>query len=139
LETKIYYDWDNYEGPWDEDFSDNPAFDVARAKWGSGWRMPTESECKELLDKCKWERIILVGKSGYMVTGPNGNSIFLPDAGERDESRLCGKGEYGYYWSSTSRSDDSSYCLYTRDNKFVIDWNLIKYGLSVRPVSELKM
>lgn len=53
-------------------------YDVARAKWGGKWRMPTVEEAEELLGKCSWEWTTVNGTNGYTVTGPNGNSIFLP-------------------------------------------------------------
>jgi hypothetical protein len=40
------------------------------------------------------------GVNGYQVTGPNGNSIFLPASGYFSEEELHYDGEYGYYWSS---------------------------------------
>ena len=138
--TKKYYDevsCDTY-GECLDDISDDPAYDVARAKWGSGWRMPTKSEFQELLDKCKWERIILVGKNGYMVTGPNGNSIFLPSAGCRDESEYENRGKKGYYWSSTPADDVWSYSIMAGDRCVIRAWPR-SIGGSVRPVSELKM
>ena len=74
--------------------------DVARVKWGGSWRMPTVAECVELLNKCTWTWTAQGGHNGYCVTGPNGNSIFLPAAG------FCGESPYlvgldGFYWSST--------------------------------------
>ena len=84
--------------------SGNPAYDVARAKWGSSWRMPTKDDCQELIDECKWE---LVSEQGFIVTGPNGNSIFLPFGGaycgtnEERSGPAIGEGTYGYIWSST--------------------------------------
>ena len=42
------------------------------------WRMPTVAEANELLEACTWEWGIYNRVNGYQVTGPNGNSIFLP-------------------------------------------------------------
>lgn len=55
-------------------------YDVARVKWGNIWRMPTEQEFRELLDHCIRNSYTLKGTEGYIFTGPNGNSIFMPDA-----------------------------------------------------------
>lgn len=55
--------------------------DIARVKMGDGWRMPTGPEMKELLEKCTWTPDTLDGANGFRVTGPSGNSIFLPDTG----------------------------------------------------------
>lgn len=30
-------------------------YDIARAKWGEKWRLPTQQELKELSDKCIWK------------------------------------------------------------------------------------
>jgi hypothetical protein len=54
LETKDYYGSDNcstYEIDM-EDISGDPNNDVARAKWGSTWRMPKVSEINELKANC---------------------------------------------------------------------------------------
>lgn len=78
--------------------------DVARANWGGNWRLPTKSEFEELINKCKWTATTQGGVRGLKVTGPTGNSIFLPAAGYRHESTndLMSRNEVGYYWSSTS-------------------------------------
>ena len=57
----------------------DPEDDVAHVKWGGDWRMPTWTEQYELLDKCTWTWTSCNGVNGYIVTGPNGNSIFLAD------------------------------------------------------------
>lgn len=69
--------------------------DPATANWGANWSMPTNAQLKELMEECTWE---FTG-SGYTVTGPNGNSIFLPAAGYRYEDKWCGNGNAGYYAS----------------------------------------
>ncbi|MBR2244362.1 MAG: hypothetical protein IJ888_06480 [Prevotella sp.] len=73
----------------------NEKYDAATANWGHGWRMPTTAELAELLNYCEWE---FTG-TGYKVTGPNGNSIFLPAAGYRYGDKLYGNGNSGYYAS----------------------------------------
>lgn len=55
--------------------------DAAAVILGGGWRMPTVEETQELIDKCKWEFVEAygeIGNSGFKVTGPSGNSIFIP-------------------------------------------------------------
>jgi hypothetical protein len=54
------------------------AYDAARAQWGGTWRMPTTKELKELCEECSWSATEVNGVKGKLVTGPNGNSIFLP-------------------------------------------------------------
>ena len=58
-----------------------PADDAAQVHWGGNWRMPTKEELQELIDSCQWERVTLNSVIGNKITGPNGNSIFIPAAG----------------------------------------------------------
>ena len=113
--------------------------DTARENWGGTWRMPTDEELAELSKKCTWKWTSKGGHNGYVVTGPNGNSIFLPVAGFRNESDFRYKGEDGYYWSSTLSSSRSSsaLCLSIGEKWHHIDYDRRrKFGKSVRPVSD---
>lgn len=56
--------------------------DIAKVKWGDGWRMPTGPEFQELFEECEWIKEPLNGHNGFRVVGPNGNSIFLPVTGD---------------------------------------------------------
>ena len=74
-----------------------------------GNKLPTKQQLEELKNKCTWTWT----GNGYKVTGPNGNSIFLPAAGNSD----CGGSVYdvgadGNYWSSTPSGSD--YACYLR-------------------------
>ena len=53
-------------------------YDHATIELGKGWRTPNIEELEELKEKCKWEPVIMEEIPGFHVTGPNGNSIFLP-------------------------------------------------------------
>lgn len=55
--------------------------DAAYVNWGSAWHTPTRDEGEELINNCTWIWIQRNGRYGYHVTGPNGNSIFLPASG----------------------------------------------------------
>ena len=70
-------------------------YDAATANWGGAWKMPTTAQLAELLNLCTWE----FEGNGYRVTGPNGNSIFLPAAGYRYGEKQYGNGNAGYYAS----------------------------------------
>lgn len=85
-----------------------------QTSWPEEWRMPTEEEFQELLSKCTWEwqeggcddltTIVVNAKNrnGYKITGPNGNSIFLPANGIGDRATIpIGIGFSGYYWTQT--------------------------------------
>ncbi|MCD8305980.1 MAG: DUF1566 domain-containing protein [Prevotella sp.] len=116
----------------------NSSYDAARANWGGTWRLPTWSEIDELVDKCTRTWTTINGHSGYKVTGPNGNSIFLPAAGYRNGTSLFNAGEIGSFWSATPYGDDSgsAYCLTFGSGDFVRNWGHRLYGQTVRPVSE---
>lgn len=116
--------------------SGNPRYDVARAKWGGSWRMPTEEEFKELIDNCTWEWTTKGGHNGYKVTGPNGNSIFLPATGYRNGADTYRTESYGYYWSATPNESDaqSAYNLYFHSGDRYLSWFSRNNGPSVRPV-----
>ena len=116
-ETEVIGDYDDYlyrHGEYPNDYYDfigkdisGTKYDVAAVKWKGSWRMPTADEFMELIEKCDWLSEIYHGMMGYRVSGPNGNSIFLPAAGNDD-----GKGanpyigENGRYWTSTMHSKD---------------------------------
>ena len=86
--------------------------DAARANWGGNWRMPTLDEIMELKLNCTSAWTTQNGVKGLKVTSKkNGNSIFLPAAGDRVDDDLNYAGSSGYYWSSTlDPSHDYSAC-----------------------------
>ncbi len=120
------------------DISGNADYDAARANWGGTWRMPTSDEVDELINDCTTEWTTLSGVNGYKVTGPNGNSIFLPAAGWRGATSLRDTGEDGSYWSSTldKSGTGGAYGLDFGDGYFDGCWYYRVNGQSVRPVSE---
>ena len=106
------------------------ANDVAHLKWGDKWRIPSEAQMQELIDKCKYQWVVIDHVLGGLFTGPNGNSIFLPAAGRRNGEDLEYEGKNGYYNGSTyyvfNLNFDSNYC-----NPIYIGEQL---GCPVRPV-----
>ena len=77
------------------------ADDAAYANWGPSWRMPSAQQYDELCNNCTWHWTTRKGVNGNLVTGPNGNSIFLPAAGYRSTTSVTHEGQRGYYWSRT--------------------------------------
>ena len=125
--------WDNIGG--------NPSYDAAAANWGGDWRLPTEKEFQELIDNCDWEWVTQNGYNGYKVTGPNGNSIFLPAAGWRAGADEYDVGWDGAYWSSTpleSYAHEDAYYLHFHGYKSYHSTgrHYRNRGHSVRPVLE---
>ncbi len=115
-----------------DDISGNSKYDVARAKWGNNWRMPTREEWGELVEKCTWTWTSVNNIKGYRVTASNGNSIFFSFAGFSFGSTEWRTGEY---WSSTSGSNSKMADLQLMDSINIYNLQCDRYyGLSVRPV-----
>lgn len=163
IRCKSEYNWDNcfdcldkagdcwniYKIGGEEYISPKSGHDAAREIWGDAWRMPTEKELEELVTKCKWVWTSKGGHKGYEITGPNGNSLFLPAAGCRGPKGLDGNESFGYYWSSTmipSKSSDSyskyfgngsgACCLSFSDGSLStnVSSGQRRFGRSIRPV-----
>lgn len=66
--------------------------DVASAEWGGSWHMPSAEDCAELAYYCSFKYGELALVPGWIVTGPNGNSIFLPA---------------GSYWTNNLNNESS--------------------------------
>lgn len=84
-----------------------PEDDAAHVALGGKWRMPTYEECLELVTQCSPKMVEQNGAWGYLFTGPNGNTLFIPLAGylETDGSLVyhweqVGDAAKGCYWSS---------------------------------------
>ncbi len=135
--TMTKYCTDSYYGTVDNKTVLDPEDDVAHAKWGGSWRMPTRAELDELREKCTWTWKTQNGKNGYKVTSKsNGNSIFLPAAGYRYDSSLGYAGSDGFYWPS-SLHDYIDFGAYVLDfGSSYVDWYGSDRcnGRSVRPV-----
>ena len=96
--------------------------DAARVIWRGAWRLPTREECTELRDKCKWTLTTRNGVKGMLVTGPNGNSIFLPSGGYRqgDYTTILADQVRGEYWTGNLVRYDSG--NYDKDHGFKMDF-----------------
>ncbi len=159
VEPKTTYNWstykycvDNYDNltkycsqssDGNNGFTDNktvldPEDDAATANWGGVWRMPTKAEQGELRNNCTWTWTTQNGVNGYKVTGPNGNSIFLPAAGYMNEGTRLRARSYGCYWSSSLDTDDPYVACHVNFDSDYVDWyvNGRYWGYSVRPVCE---
>ena len=156
VEPKTTYNWSTYKYRTASDqltkycnnssygkdgFTDNkteldPEDDAATVNWGGKWRMPTRAEQNELREKCTWTWTTQNGVNGYKVTGPNGNSIFLPATGGMDEGDLSDGGSWGYYWSGSLYTDGPDCAYYVSFDSGLVDWDYSAryYGLTVRPV-----
>lgn len=114
------------------------ADDAATANWGDSWRMPTHAEQEELNSKCTWTWTTSNGVNGYRVTGPNGNSIFLPAAGCRTGRNFSSAGSIGYSWSASLYEGYpcNAWCMYFYSNNHYSSSNVDRCnGHSVRAVA----
>ena len=139
-ETKSEYTEENSVtyGRQMNDISGNAQFDAATANWGDGWRMPTKAEMQELLEKCTFEWTAENGVYGQNVTGPNGNSIFLPASGECLGESFSNCGYSTYSWISTpcdgnSNASEKLICHY--NVHYAIGLSMRYDGITIRPVS----
>ena len=117
----------------------DPEDDAAAVNWGGSWRMPTIEEWQELLDECTWTWTTQNGVSGRLVTSnTNGNSIFLPAAGDRTLTYLDNAGSLGVYWSSSLNTDYPRYAYDVIFDSYDVyrDYGGRYNGLSVRPVTD---
>ena len=158
----VYYDWDSYEvfkGIGTDDASRNAAlsalyddklilkdkYDVAHVKWGGTWRMPTKDEFEELMKNCTWvmepsdfDSWTAETPGGWRITSKiNGNSIFIPAAGQRTNMNLeKDKGRQPYYWTADREEDVNNYATNLGRFMDIPTWNIqyVCLGCTVRPV-----
>ena len=108
-------------------------------------RIPTYDEFIELMNYCSWEYTQVNSINGYKVIGANGNSIFLPFVGGKEDNYNVGYSEYGYsgqgfYVSGTafpSNSDYNWYLYMDTDPRFGMYGYDKTRGQTIRPVQDL--
>lgn len=115
-------------------------YDIATVQWGGNWRMPNKEQWKELIVKCQWYKQEYNNVWGYKVTGPNGNSIFLPFTGLRIGEEVY-QNRCGYYWTSEMAMNDrqcAHYYFFDDDmnNDTIGTRNYVYTGRAVRPVCD---
>lgn len=108
-------------------------------------RLPSKRDLDRLLDpRFNWKYGTLNGNYGYLLTGPNGNSIFLPLTNERIGERMGKKENWGCYWSGERHSSDRNLVLAfhlngaraARQKPISFDKKKPYTGYAVRPVSD---
>lgn len=121
-------------------------YDAAYVNMGKSWRMPTQKEAQELVEKCTFEKYTLNGIDGYLFTGPNHNSMFLPFAGYKwgyNINQTSGsKSPMGCYWTGTVHSPYHlvwAYNLATSPNGVRADrFTRRCEGYPIRPVVDMR-
>lgn len=101
-----------YKGFVDNKTELDPEDDAAYVNWGPAWRMPSIEQIEELSDcSAQWTQVN--GVNGELITGPNGNTLFLPTGGWLVDDSYEDPDFSGFYWSRTlsSGSPNFAYCL----------------------------
>lgn len=111
--------------------------DGATEALGSQWALPTAAQLQELIDNCTWTWSRYNGTKGYTVTGTNGNSIFLPAAGNIfNGSTHDNTGTCGFYWSANSAATASkAQFLGFKNGERKLQENMRDMGFCIRPVA----
>lgn len=113
--------------------------DAARVNLGAPWRMPTAAEFQELNENCNYIWTTINGILGMLLTSKvNGNTLFFPAAGYYGHTAINGRGEYGYYWSSSyiSATNARDFRFDSSDINPLYDSSRL-YGFPVRAVLNL--
>ena len=116
--------------------------DAARKILKGDWQIPTKEIWDKLFESSKyeWTKTAKAEYNGYQVKSKKSETetIFLPVAGEVNNSWLSGAGTVGSYWSGTANSKDAAYSLYLylyyAEGSTWISEKDRYFGYSVRPV-----
>lgn len=123
-----------------------PEDDAATANWGSEWQTPSLEQLQELCNDSYTTTTWTTqnGVNGCKITSnSNGNSIFLPAAGYRNDTRFFHAGGFGFYWSRSLRPEDGYTTTDSRsadgldfdaDGIYRSSYCRRYYGQSIRPV-----
>ncbi len=125
--------------------------DAAYKALGSPWRMPTDSEIEELIDRdkyCTQQWTTVGGVAGLLVTSKKTkNTLFFPAGGYKNGTTVTEGGKC-YYWTATcafhNSGQDSQGITFSSDNSYSSSsfyagtWknSLAWYGMPIRPVCD---
>lgn len=84
-------------------------YDIVKEKWGDDWCMPNLEQFNELHDQCSIKKIEKDNIKGYLVTGPNGNTLFFPFSSLYKDEYFWGW-EYQMSWTDTREGDHALSC-----------------------------
>jgi len=157
-----YFAWGDVNGQtWDGEkwsdggFGDDPAYeidannnlkpeyDAAHVILGGSYRIPTEKECRELINNCEsvWtHNYDGTGVDGRLFTsrkpGYTDKFIFLPAAGFATYDYFGLAGSDGYYWSGSFNHGRLSWSLDIHSDDVFTNGSFISDACPVRPVLE---
>ena len=154
-EPKQVFDWSNYKwcngttdtftkycdnayyGSVDNKMELEPEDDAAYMNWGPEWRMPNLNQIGELCNNCSIQWTMRNDVNGWLFTGPNENTLFLPATGYRWNSSLITGGSRGYFWSISLLSvipDSALAMVLFSDGVNMNNSNYRSIGMTVRAV-----
>lgn len=125
--------------------SGDAAYDIARAKLGGSWRLPTggSGKANELaaysssdLSPEDWTVSGYTGREYTYTADGITNTIRFPAAGYREKKEAKELGSQGFYWSGTAQSYGYARRFYFGQGEAKQDNTDRASGLSVRPVTE---
>lgn len=136
--TFTKYNYRSGNGVVDNKFLLDPEDDAACVNWGGSWRMPSPKEVNELIEQCTWKGLMA---GGFIVEGPNGNSIMLPAGGYYyDNGYFNDNIALGYYWTnylSTLDPTCSNGLNFSGWSEIHMSFFLYRYqGFNIRPVCQ---
>lgn len=127
---------DNRNG-WDLVEIGGTSHDAAKNNWGSSWRMPSPQEFNELINRCTWKFVCINGHYGHKVTGPNGNSIFLPLSGYGELWTIQNREQVGNYWTSKGIQSQSQNTVYYHKPN-TLNANIVTFTCDPPELSSMK-
>ena len=116
--------------------------DAASVNLGGSWRMPTKEEYEEIINGANTlhETGVYNGRYGHMyISRKNGNRVFFPCSGWKNEEGVGPVGTSGEYWTSTFSTSTDNYnvaYLWTVGSGSTYFFGPVYYGLTVRGVQE---
>lgn len=136
--TKSSYNWNTYSIGTELDSLPvlDDAHDAAAANWGYGWRMPSREDFDEIVTYCTKAWTTRNNVYGYLITGPNGNSMFLPASGGRGDGNIYESGSCGFYWLNSVYTSDTQFAWgFLLDSDSFSETSYYRmYGQTIRPV-----
>lgn len=117
----------------------DPEDDAARVNYPNG-QTPSMEQFNELVANCTWTWTQVNGVNGELVTGPNGNTIFLPAAGYRLQYKAFSTGVQGNYWlnSIVDYAPLNGYKMFFTSSDFKWNTSSRQVGYTVRAVKALQ-
>lgn len=122
--------------------------DMVPSSWGTKWNTPTREEFNELLNNCTYSWTSKNGVNGYLFTGKNNATMFLPASGFKmytegyGFSNVQSGGTWLMYWTtnssgSTWEGQGFAYAFQGSSESVTTNgtYNITVTGATIRPIS----